>query len=81
MSNPKCTTVTWGGEKLVASTCGTATLADDVDYSVIGCYPSTECLAGNGPIPDSSEGRYNLTCDSLRLLASAAVAAAVAYAM
>lgn len=81
MSNPKCTTITWGDEKLIAATCGTATLADDPSYSVIGCYPTTECLAGSGPIPGAETARYLLTCDSLKLMASAAVAAAIAYAM
>merc|ERR1711896_77968 len=81
MSNPKCTTITWGDEKLVPATCGTATLADDPSYSVIGCYPSSECLAGSGPVPDAEDARYLLTCGSLKLLVSAAVAAAIAYAM
>ena len=74
-----CPDITWNGSS-VSAQCGTATLKFDDSYSVKGCYPREDCLATYGAIPDSTLGdSYVLVCGSLKLFASASIAAGVAY--
>lgn len=76
----ECTTVSWNGSA-VEAWCGTATWGD---YSNIACYPLDDCATLGGPVPNPVTGdanetdTYSLLCGSMKLVASAAAAIAMA---
>jgi len=74
-----CTTITWGDEEVDAF-CGTATMEDDEDWKVLGCFPTADCETLGGTLPGFDD-EYILECGSMRLLASAVVAIVAAFSM
>ena len=76
--NPECTTITWNEELNVPATCGTATLTGS-EMSTLGCYPTVDCESKGSLIPGATVTNYQLECDSIKLVASAVIAAAIAY--
>jgi len=64
-------------ECAAGTTCGTATLAGDSSYSVLGCYADADCEALAGDIPDTTDGTFTLLCGSTGLFASTLAAIGV----
>ena len=46
-----CAPIEWNQVANTKTTCGTATLADDADFKVVGCFPSADCATNGGLIP------------------------------
>jgi len=88
---PDCTSIEWvAGEAAVEGACGTmtrpaATSGDfaDAEFNVVGCGPKSCCFKTDCQIPGASAAAvFAFDCGSIKLVASAAVAAAaVAFSM